>query len=778
MELVEVPTLRAWQEASNRTREALLGVYLQAAQGLEAAHARGIIHRDFKPENVLVSDGESSAPRARVVDFGLARFVADAARDAEGAASIDAPPSATADRLTRPGARAGTHAYMAPEQRSSAATEQSDQYAFCLALAEALLRVPPASVPAALEREGTLPRPLRSALRRGLSAAPSERFPNMAALRSALEPPRAPKRRILVSALLASALGLVLAVYGLWASRRAPPCPSEQALLESVWSKPRHSALETQFVQSGPLAQALWPKLRDALGAYAGRWARVRHRICVGARTTSAETHRRQERCLQDRLNDWEGLLRALARPEEAMVPFSMQAVARLEDVNDCALQSVPPSAGDELAGAKSQLASARLLRNAGKLRESLAEATAVARAVEGRHGGLEAEALYLAGDLNVLLGDVASAEKVIQRAAEVASAADRSELAAKAWISLAFTLGVQQDAFDRAPPLLEKAEREIQRAGSPRGLLARFHRTRGVLFGRQGDTTRALTELRAALASLEGHEATLPEEYAAALNSMGLLLRRTGQLPEARAYFERALQQFLTTLGPLHPNVTLGLQNLGLVAMEEEDFPTAVAYLERALDILAQTQPPTGLQRANVTSDLAQALDFAGQDERALATYAQARQAFAGPPLNASGLAAVETNLAGHFVRRGQWREAASQVSAAQAIAKDGWPAEHPGWSELFALEALALAHTGRFEEARAAAERAVKAAEDGGPAQAQARFARAQVLWRRPALRTAAREEALAARALVGSGGTAPPRLARDIEAWLAARPLAGQK
>ena len=134
MELVEGATLRAWLAAKKRSLPEIVGALLQAGEGLAAAHAVGLLHLDFKPDNVLVGDDG----RVRVTDFGLARAFSDGARleRTEGALEQGASGNLT---LTRAGVRAGTPAYMAPEQRlGHEATERSDVYAFCITLHEAV----------------------------------------------------------------------------------------------------------------------------------------------------------------------------------------------------------------------------------------------------------------------------------------------------------------------------------------------------------------------------------------------------------------------------------------------------------------------------------------------------------------------------------------------------------------------------------------------------------------------------------------------------------------
>jgi predicted Ser/Thr protein kinase len=218
MEFVDGRTLGRWLAEEPRDARAILDVFVDAGRGLAAAHAAGLVHRDFKPDNVLV--GKNA--RAKVTDFGLARC-----------SSFEAPPDAPADlrhahtlgTLTRSGAVVGTPAYMAPEQfRGGPVTPKTDQFSFCVALWEALYGERPfaalgvsSSGPAALPprpppRESGL-RHIEAALVRGLSTAPDERFPSMDELLTALTEERGVPRSAFRDGLRrASAIALLLAL--------------------------------------------------------------------------------------------------------------------------------------------------------------------------------------------------------------------------------------------------------------------------------------------------------------------------------------------------------------------------------------------------------------------------------------------------------------------------------------------------------------------------------------------------------------------------------------
>ncbi len=238
MELVEGRTLKSWLRSRPRCCREVLEVFIQAGRGLAAAHAAGLVHRDFKPDNVIIDE----EGQARVVDFGLARTAGLGelmpTLDEHGEPEVPL-------HLTSTGAVLGTPAYMAPEQFEGSAVEpSSDQFSFCVALFEALYgrRPYPGDDLPSLQRSliggkpvgprRGVPRKIYRVLRRGLSTEATERYPSMEALLDALsactERPKIRRPMVLVAGLAAAVAA------SLWMPQAQAPQTSASASAAAV----------------------------------------------------------------------------------------------------------------------------------------------------------------------------------------------------------------------------------------------------------------------------------------------------------------------------------------------------------------------------------------------------------------------------------------------------------------------------------------------------------------------------------------------------------------
>ena len=294
MELVDGENLVEWRRTANPDARAVLAVYIAAGRGLATAHESSIVHRDFKPHNVL----RSRRGRVVVTDFGLAREATSAplAIAPTPIAGGRAPTSLSG--LTEPGSLLGTPAYMAPEQWDGGdVTPATDQFAFCVALWEALagerpfkgetldeLRAQITGGSGGLDA-ARIPRRLRRALTRGLAVRPAARWPSMTALLAHLE--RRPRwvTAAVASVSVALAAGGAALVLGSHAATPTLPaaaidaCAPPAVALGTVWGP-----AEQQAIRAGSREAA------DRLGAAFDRWQVVRAGVC--AEPAAARTRR------------------------------------------------------------------------------------------------------------------------------------------------------------------------------------------------------------------------------------------------------------------------------------------------------------------------------------------------------------------------------------------------------------------------------------------------------------------------------------------------------
>ena len=296
MELIDGKSLAEWLTGGRRPADEVLRVFRAAARGLQAAHGVGLVHRDFKPANVLLGRGD----RVVVTDFGLARAFDDlVVPDGQEQAATTTQPIATApttrsdaaslsSTLTRTGALLGTPAYMAPEQFAGlTAGPRSDQYAFCVALWEALTGARPFQggtieelrrAAQAGDAIGTdaVPRRLRPILQRGMAREVALRYPDLGTLMTAIDRADRKPRVLGIAATAGAALIAAIAVAVLWPGRQAaapgraapPPCPDVDGELTGAWSPAQAARLSGQLAA----VPGAWRELSEGLDRVAAGW--------------------------------------------------------------------------------------------------------------------------------------------------------------------------------------------------------------------------------------------------------------------------------------------------------------------------------------------------------------------------------------------------------------------------------------------------------------------------------------------------------------------------
>ena len=602
MELVEGVTLGEWLTAP-REAAAILAVFVQAGRGLAAAHDAGIVHRDFKPANVLVGDDG----RVRVTDFGLARarrdpdMVADLAR----AATLAGPSTAT-------GAVLGTPLYMAPEQhRGDAIDARTDQFAFCVALYEALHRQRPfrgatADELAAEVLAGNLVPPPAStrvpdrasrAVARGLAVDPADRHPTMDALLDQLAP--APRRRwIAVGALISAALVAAALVFGRPATP-APSCDGGAAFAAQAWDAPRRAAMRTAFAASGsPRAGTVLSEATALLDRRAGEIARAHDASCRATHATgeqSDEVLDLRASCLDRQREELAALTGLFARADAAVVGRALDAIYDLPPASECDAARVlaarvaapPAAAAAKVADLRRDLAAAGALGLAGKYRESVAAARRIADAARAvGYGPIEASALLRLGKSEIYIHDARAAEDALTSALYAATRAGAEATAADAALSLAYLTGIEMGRQDEGERWLGQGKALVERTGARGRLAADALQLEGLFAREAGRFKEALVAFRAAQDNYRAAHGPGHPNVGLMQSAAGTMMAELDDLEGAQAAHQQAVAILETAYGKDDPDLVVPLVNLGQVVARRGDTREAIALHERALSL------------------------------------------------------------------------------------------------------------------------------------------------------------------------------------------------
>ncbi len=453
MEHVGGGTARAWLAAKPRTWRQIVELYASAGAGLAAAHAAGIVHRDFKPDNVLVGDDG----RPRVADFGLARAGATPPPE-ESSDAID--DGSMSDPLTRTGVAVGTPAYMAPEQLAPgriAIDAWSDQFSFCVALWEALhgarpfigadraelraaMRVPPKPLNA------SVPRSINAVLLRGLAVDPASRWPSLGALVARLRRGRS-RRGVSLALGLGAAAAVTALLAPIAATRGDDPCGDVDIARElaPVWSPARELGLASAFGDAG--GSAAWPAIDARLRGYAAGWLDVDRATCRAADDggESAAMLDKRVACIGVARAHFAAAIDALAAGDRPAVADALGELAALPPHAECtdleALSHEPAPPSDPLGRVQAVAIETLLARaDAARLRgdASAARLAAVAAERTSRWPIIEPTATRLAGMLDLDRGAIGDGRIELEAAATAFLAAGYDHAAAKTMLVLA----------------------------------------------------------------------------------------------------------------------------------------------------------------------------------------------------------------------------------------------------------------------------------------------------------------------------------------------------
>jgi len=620
MELVRGMDLRRWRAAAPRSRGEILDVMLDAGRGLAAAHAAGLVHRDFKPDNVMV--GEDG--RVRVLDFGLARaaFAVSTTDSGHLEAGLDEPgagPEASSvaaapeDRLTQTGLTMGTPAYMAPEQFSRVVDDpRVDQFAFGVALFEMLAGRRPFKARSYEELAKVVTRgqlhaphdhdiPLRifGALRRMLAPTPDDRFADMHAALAALERARRPGW----GRWAALGLGVTLmGTAGVWVLVRPSDqaaCPSAERLHDELWGEAsKRPVREAILGTTVAYAEATWQQVDAEVEGFARAWSEARERACVQLRTRDADAGAdRRLACLQHRRVALLAALDVLARADGTTVHNAPSAVAGLPAVAACdgssfAGEAPGSDATPEQEQLERRLATAQAHYDMGRYAAGLQELEPIAEALgPAAPPGLRATYELTRGRLEVAMGRALPGTEALEAAYFAALESEQLELACRAACLM---------AAEPAVPYRERwqwaahARAALERHGGDDDELAwGYERAMCALQSDSGQLDEAIRHCERALAMVEARDPADPEATARALAELGHVAAVAADQQRAYELRTRALELSEHALGPQHPLVANAVNDLGWAALALDRYDEAGALAERALAIRRQTLGP-----------------------------------------------------------------------------------------------------------------------------------------------------------------------------------------
>jgi tetratricopeptide (TPR) repeat protein len=645
MEFVEGTTLRRWQSAEGRGWNEILRAYLEAGRGLAAAHAAGLVHRDFKADNVLVADGGA----IKVTDFGLARAVGETGVAVqEGASSpppdtstqgvalsVDdalvssrsPPPSSTPaldTPVTETGALIGTPGYMAPEQYTGATLdERTDQFAFCVALFYALYGYKPFAghtvqelgastlldTPREPPRSTPVPPHVLRALLRGLRFDRADRYLSMdALLRDLARDPAQKRRRFLVAAGgLALVAGCAFAAGRVATARTSQLCAGSDVEARAVWNSQVEERIGRALSATGvPYAADTWERTRRRIGDYVGQWTSAYTQTCEATRvhqTQSEPVMTVRMACLEQRLDEVRALTQVLATADRRVASKSLSAAMDLTSVDRCkdvvSLTSVEPEPGDpaaraEIASVRKELAGVRADVAAGLDDAARARAGPLvdrARAVGYRP--LIAEVLLASAraksntaPIDEIMADASEAEHVADLGRADGTRAD----AAIHLIEWATEAGRFADA-ERWSGVTEAA---LGRAGGDSARKQDWLQAMGVLRDHQGRFKEAADFDRQALEAARLVDGD-PQRATRAERMLAYGEVSVGNRDEARRLAEDADAAIVRTMGADHPARIRSLTARAFVAGELGEHPQSLELDRQAIALAERVAPDDG---------------------------------------------------------------------------------------------------------------------------------------------------------------------------------------
>jgi eukaryotic-like serine/threonine-protein kinase len=707
MDLIEGDTLKKWMVVRKRTSREVLQMFLQAGHGLAAAHAANLVHRDFKPDNVLIDKNG----RALVTDFGLAR----AAGSSGDAMEIPVSPEAgtelghesgpLATPLTAAGIVMGTPGYVAPEQlRGEPADALSDQFSFCVSLYEALYGERPFagntldSYAGAIEQSGAHPRPptgrvparLRKILLKGMSLKPADRFASDDSLLKELsKDPARTTRRILLGA--GALLVFAAALLGVRQYRlhRLLECEDSVGQFAGTWDAEVKAKMHGAFTATGkPFAEDAWSGVSRTLDAYTASWASTRDEACKATRIHHAQSEESlllQMACLERERTALKALVDVLGSADGSVVENSVIATQSLDSPKACAnfaalrreptLIPADPEGVVRVAKLRARLAEANALFDASQYAKAVQVATTLAADCdETGDRSLKAEALLILGRAIARSGeDDRKAEQTLTRAYLSATSTRNGIVAARAAsnkIGVLARIGDHAEAefwSDLAQALIDGlgGDDELQADQFLGRSLNYFYK--GEYSQAEAEATKAF-EIQKRLFGLEDSRTTRALYFRA--NSVA---NQNTRWREALDLYQQLVEITERVLGPTHPQLVgyLGdyAEALDALGMSRDGYQIG----KRALSIATTSSGPASIEVAAVLGVLARSARYVGEGDRALLYAKRAVAIFEGKPrADAYNMVGCLDELGLALLAKGRSEEALAAFKRSMAIREE----------------------------------------------------------------------------------------------------------
>ncbi|MEM7157128.1 MAG: serine/threonine-protein kinase [Myxococcota bacterium] len=801
MELVVGQTLRKWTKEKPRPWPEVVTQFRLAGLGLAAAHTQRLLHRDFKPSNVLLSGlGE-----VKVTDFGLAKLVSSTGtKHSDGLVPI--PTNDSLDgTLTQADIVLGTPRYMAPEQhRREVLGPAVDQYALCVSLWEALVGKPPFRVKgfdALLEakEEGappwpadapSVPRPIVEAIRRGLAANPLERWPSIDALLDALsyDPARQRTRWLLALGGLASVVAVAGGVQS-WAAERAEQCQGAQAQLREVWDQARKDEVRQAILGVGAgYAETAWNHAEVVLDGYADEWATMHADACEATTIRgeqSAAVMDLRMGCLYRAKVELSAVSSVLSNADADVVQKTHDLIDGLPELSRCAdmealseeVEPPRPEEADAVDEVRVQLAASKAEREAGRFKRAQQELeVAKAMVTTLEYEPIRSEVSLEEGHVLDELSEHESAEQALGRAMRQAAAQGQRELLREAASMSIFVVGQQLKRPKEALRYRELAEGLAEGDPSAEAEVRSFV---AMSLEGQGKYEEAELEHRRALAQREETKGPDDAAVASSRNNLANALYAQGKYEESEQVHRQNLAIRERVLGPDHPRVAKSRNNLGIVLQTQGKYEEAGVEHRKALEVWEKTLEPGHRDIITLRNNIAAGLFKQGKQQEAedeFQTIVALIEEALGP--EHPDVATTRNNLAVVMSAQGKIEEAIAEHRKILALREKQLGLEHPDVAVSCHHLARLLLKQGKAEEALPLAERAwTRRQQTDTPdaVRADTAFLLARAIWESSSgVQARARAMTLAERARAAYGrarGDKDPAV-ELVEKWIAER------